>query len=84
MLIYEGRGQKHRGSAANFLSNDRYCHLVDGIFVTNYCSISGAICPNFLQKWLGDKEIKRDRERISITSSFAQRRTPGLGCCHKI
>jgi hypothetical protein len=37
-----------------------------------------------LQKWLGDKEIGRDRERVSITSSLAQHRTTGLGCCHEI
>jgi hypothetical protein len=76
-LIYERRGQKHLHHYST------YCHPVDGVFVTNIV-LSHTICPNFLQKWLGDKEIEQDRERVLITSSFVQRRTPGLGCCHDI
>jgi hypothetical protein len=45
-IINEGRGQKHHGSAANFLSNNHYCHPIDGIFVTNII-LSHAICLSF-------------------------------------
>jgi hypothetical protein len=62
--IDEGRGQKHRGSAATcslcLASNNRYCHPADGVFDTNIL-LSHAICPSFLQKWLGYRARSRAR-----------------------
>jgi hypothetical protein len=47
--IEEGRGQKHRGSAATrssvLASNNRYCHPADGVFDANIVP-SHAICLN--------------------------------------
>jgi hypothetical protein len=70
--IDKGRDQKHCGSAATcslcLASNDQYCHPADGVFDTNIL-LSHAICPSFLQKWLGYRARLRELIDYIIVSA---------------
>lgn len=78
----KGHGQKYHRSTANFSQ----CLQVIITIIQLIRSSTFLACAISLQKWLRDKEIEQgytvqDQECVPIASSFAKRRSLGLGCC---